>query len=341
MHNTAIDYKRTRVLNENSIYSIKYNTLTLDGTSNLSPRARRYLAFFVSVVKMGYRSISCRADVMADAIYRAQGQTKSVRTLSSAIRELESHGFMLRRTNRIGEDNFKTIITINAEKFTYWTKEREKNVIPLPTTSHISPYRQTLPRDDCRNESPRVNSQYSYSSENNKPRAHTRNNKHAKKFKFHPIIYTLMMVLRGKPDKTKLVDIAHEELSGQTSRAPLDWKGLESRWQAMPIMERDGIARADIIPVLRCIDGRPHENTMETISKPSQECCRNDILPVKQPTRDEIRELLSGLSDRVVSAVPDEPPPKKDPGRPTRKDLLSFDEMSILGRAKKAIEYKR
>jgi hypothetical protein len=246
-----------RIATENNINTIHYNIIELEGMSNLTPRARRYLSFFITVVKLGYTAISVSMESLAASIYRCQGQTKSVRTLRSALRELESFGFLHRNKYRIGDDHFRTVILLNAEKYSYWTKKRHGNITPITTSSHNSGYRQNMPKEVLTSKQSRVNSQDYYYSENNKPCARTRSNNNAIKRKFHPIIYTLMIVLKHEliPDRNRLLSMAAHELNDrQNAKSGIDYDYWECRWPFMdtsPGGERETTAKREIIPKLR------------------------------------------------------------------------------------------
>ena len=199
-----------RVAGKNELYSIVHCNFSLPGTTSLSPRARRYLFFIISLVQCGYCRIEAPMDALADSIYRAQGQTASVRTLRSALVELEAAGYLTRRRCRLGADRDHAIIEIHQERFVYWTKIRSGNVIPCEPVSHNSPRRQVLPADDRRIKH-RVNSS-SYHSlvENNvqEQRAGARSKKSAKKHHYHPIVYTLFCCMVAGREKQAAIEIA-------------------------------------------------------------------------------------------------------------------------------------
>lgn len=319
--------QQSRACRENQLYSITYNIIPLVGCQELSPRSRRYLAFLISVVKCGYNSIIANADTIADSIYRAQGQTKSVRTLQYALAELETAGFLSRKKYRVGDNHFKTVIALHTERFTYWTKIKAKKVTPIPTCAHISSYVQDLQIDDRRNETPCLTPQYSYLNEHNKQRVRTRSNKHTK-FKHLPIIWTLLCILKGKPDKGKIVALAQREIDGYSKQTDIRWKHWGAIWQTMPVEEREGIARVDFLPRLRHALSSPHMGPPVTEEKTTQKPDRDDGGP------------LSILIRATMEAT--EPPKetKKDPPKPPPevKIILDEDEMSVLTGAKNAVK---
>lgn len=305
---TLAKQNQYRVASINEIFSISYNFLELNGASNLTPRARRYLFFFVALVKIGYTAVAVPMEALAEAIYRAQGQTKSVRTLRTALQELEKTGYLRRNKYRIGDDHFRSVIILNTDKFVYWTQRRSKNVIPLPTQSHNSGYRQVLPKANLTTTKSRVNSQNTYKSENNKPRAHARCNLNTKNHKYHPLIYTLMVVLKGEPEvlRRKVLSLAtHEIRIPDENVSGVNWRYWESRWPFLdhrPDGERELIAKSQILPALKkSLCPRSPEIQTKTHGSSFETGQFRDLLQSGERGRfnhddsSKIRELVSGF----------------------------------------------
>lgn len=313
-----------RVAKENELFSISYNFLELEGTSNLSPRARRYLFFFVSLVKLGYTAVAAPMEALAAAIFRAQGQTRSVRTLRSALAELESAGYLHRNKYRIGDDHFRSVIILHTERFVYWTRKRSGNVVPITTVNHNSGYRQNLPKADLTTTPLRVNSQNSSESDNTLPRTHTRSNLNTKSHKFHPIIFTLMIVLKREPREQRnrlLSQAAHEIRNRRDNASGVDWDYWETRWPFMdhrPGGERENTAKATILPRLESVlcprpsltalsESRSPGGLGQNLPPPSEG--RGLIKPEKPDSPETIKRLVRGFLD---GKEPDDPPPPKE-----------------------------
>ena len=324
----------SRVCTENQLYSITYNQISLVGSQELSPRARRYLSFFITVVKLGYHSIIANADTIADAIYRAQGQTKSVRTLQYALKEIETAGFCSRKKFRVGKNHFKTIIEFNIERFVYWTKIKSKKLTPITTSSHISPYAQDLQIDDRRNNSPCLTPQNTYLNEHNKQCAYTRS-KHYANFKHLPIIFTLLTILKGKPDRGKILALAQREIDGYSSATDIRWKHWGSIWHTMPIEEREGIARVDFLPRLR-------QSLTTAISPHTEPRCQKR--QSTQPKIDNGAQPFDPLP--IIRAMIEKTNPKEETtnveestnNKENEECILSEEELLILTGAKNAFK---
>lgn len=323
----------SRVCRENQLYSITYNVLPLVGCQELSPRARRYLAFFISVVKCGYHSIIANADTIADSIFRAQGQTKSVRTLQYALTELEAAGFISRRKYRVGDNHFKTVIELHTDRFIYWTKIKSKKVVSLPTQTHISSYVQGLQIDDRRNQSPCLTPKNTYLNEHNKQRAGTRSKPYAN-FKHIPIIFTLLTILKGKPDRGKIVAYAQREIDGYSKQTDIRWNYWSAIWQSMPVCEREGIARVDFLPRLRQALSSP----VSPLMGPTVEEKTTEIMPdnSKGPLSDPLL-LIRAMIEKTTPPEETKPDPPKEPPK-EEKIVLTHEELAVLLPAKYAVK---
>ena len=323
---------QSRVARENDLYSITYTQLSLVGSNGLSARAARYLQFLVSVIKCGYTTIISDANTISDAIFRAQGQTRSVRTLRYALSELEDKGYISRPHNR-GGSHFKTVIYLNVDRFAFWTKIKTKKVIPIPTHDHNSGYVQKVQTDDRRNQTPCFNSQYPDIRENEEQRAGTRSKPYANHI-FHPIIFTLRCLLWGKPDMGKVLSKASREIAGYSSESGIDWGHWTGElWRSFPTEEREGIARVDFLPRLR--------NTLKhpppSIPQAEQTVQVPPPIPLEGSIIENIRKVLAKTTREELENKP--PPEKKGGG--DEKMSLDERELALLTRAKKTIKYCR
>ena len=277
-------------------------------------------------------------DALADSIYRAQGQTASVRTLRSALVELEAAGYLTRRRCRLGADRAHAIIEIHQERFVYWTKIRSGNVIPCEPVSHNSPRRQVLPADDRRIKH-RVNSS-SYHSlvENNvqEQRAGARSKKSAKKHHYHPIVYTLFCCMVAGREKQAAIEIARTELAGGVNRSGVDWGYYCRLWPALdcrPGGRRETTARSEIVPALmRCL----------TSSRSAPEIGEDphELESAPPATAEQVELLIAALSGRTDIDQDSSPELGADPRQVEQvsesagQESLSGEDLSILLRAR-------
>lgn len=244
---------KPKIAGKNDLYRVDYCVFRLPGTSSLTPRARRYLFFLISLVTMGYEGISAPMGAIADAIFRAQGQTAGVRTLRYALSELERAGYLARRKCRVGADRGHAVIDFCLDRFVFWTRIKQTNVIAHPTSSHISSCRQDLPAD-YRRINHRVNSCDSSVINIEEQRARTCSKKSAKKRNYHPIVYTLLCVIPRSPVRDRMLRLAAKEIScGHSFESGVDWGHFAHLWRALdpaPGGGRERTARREIVPLL-------------------------------------------------------------------------------------------
>lgn len=319
----------------NDLYTIQYCVFTLPGTSDLSARERRHLFFLVSLVRSGYTEIRAPMGVIADAIYRSQGQTSSVSTVRTAFRELELRGYLTRSRCRLGDAAACACIRIHVERFVFWTRVQQRNVVPCPTSCDISPRQQNLPGDDRRITSSVVNSQDSSIKRKDGSNACAGSKKSAKKYRYHPIVYTLLCVLPRSPQKFAAIRMAEREIAGGiSSESGLDWLHFARLWRALdpaPGGGRERTARREIVPLLiEAVQRRAEHSNMgggHDMSPPAD-------LGTETPA--EIRRIIAA-SMESVSVGRGEPPPDSHRGGPQGGvSALSSDELLILGAAKQA-----
>jgi hypothetical protein len=345
-----------KIARKNDLYRIVATIFELPGTSNLSRRARRYLFFFIALAREGYCQIVAPLAVLADAIYRAQGQTASIRTLSSALAELERAGFILRHKCRLGAHHSSSVIDLYPERFAFWTRVRTQKISPLPispqpTSSYISPCRQVLPTDDRTIDHSRVNSCCSSVINNKEQRARARSNKSAN-FAYHPIIYTLICVIdKNDARKAELLDTAKREIAGGENLTGIDWSYYSRLWHSLdsnPGGRRERTARAEIIPLLT--------GSFQMTTPAEQEISPAPFQPEPNPqpdyepvTPEMIAEFRKGLSLPSSSLSPQgftpsathetAPRARNDEiGRLSPEDYLFLNRQRILTAHKKSVD---
>lgn len=341
---TAKKLQRSRVAGKNELYSIVHCDFHLPGTTSLTPRARRYLFFIICLVRSGYERISAPMAVISDAVYRAQGQTASVRTLRSAFAELESAGFLTREKCRLGGDRKNSVIDFNMERFVFWTKIRSGNVIPCNTNTHDSSCRQVLPTDDRLIPNYHVNYQYSSVNTYKEANDHARSKKSAKKHKYHPIVYTLLCVMCAGKRKRDAISLAMSELSGSENISGVDWTYYERLWPALDVSpggRRETTALREIVPLLLKANGK----VVDMPRKTEMEAKKVDMEEIRPPTAEQIASILSCLTSKMSpeqkQRIDELDLEYKSPPTRIYKNLLDDDEMRVLSAAKKACEYKK
>ena len=217
------------------------------GPEGLSPRATRYFWWLVAMAKTGRWIVSGYCAAIAAAVYRVQGQTRSVRTLRAALRELEAGGWISVRPGRRG-----IAITLNRDRFSWWCQASFGNVTPIPTSPTKTDTRQLLPPSDRTNI---PTSDFSVLTKiSNKPLDKSKKRANYTNW-IHPILFTIRCLLRGAPDRFGLEVLAKTEIAGETSCTDVPWPRYAAEWQRMPIVEREGIARSWFLPALRAVTG--------------------------------------------------------------------------------------
>jgi hypothetical protein len=278
------------------VRTIDFARSGIGGTGNLSPRARRTLAVYVVLVKMGYSGISAPMGSIADAVYRSSsGEAKSIRTLQRANNELEEKGFIECAQFRPGERARGALIRFNLDSFSFWTKISSKNISPLPTQSHISPDPTSCHPSDRTRDTICSNSLDSLDKVNTKPRAGARAFKKTSRGKKHPVVFSVGKALdkiQGihRSDKQAARARAQCELmaiaAGITIANPsgVDWTYWASRWGDFSWQVRESTATREIIPLLLGMTAK--ENIAEIIP---------ENIPVKSPTKAEVRAVRESL----------------------------------------------
>ena len=134
-----------RLANASRIRTIDFARSGIAGTGSLSPRARRTLAVYVALVKMGFDGVAAPMGAIADAVYRSShGEAGSIRTLQRAHPELEARGFICCANFRPRGRTKGALIRFNLDAFSYWTGRKTQNIQPLPTSSHNVVSRETM-----------------------------------------------------------------------------------------------------------------------------------------------------------------------------------------------------
>jgi len=300
-----------RLANVDQIRNIDFARSGIAGTGSLSPRARRTLAVYVALVKMGYSGVAAPNGAIADAVYRSShGEAGSIRTLQRAHPELERRGFIRCANFRPRGRTKGALIHFNLDAFAYWTGRKTQNIQPLPTSSHNVVSRETMcdkephatschPPDRTRTESqvtPNI-----IPSTNKEPRAGARSINRSKRQKRSAVWTSVNIVLGAmaqlhRQDRRSARSRAKCELEAIGAGVELvnpsgvDWAYWEKRFAEMPIAVRELTAAREIIPLLI---GRKSKAPAPSASPSSPETA--DSAPV---SAEDIRRARKAIEER-------------------------------------------
>jgi hypothetical protein len=299
--------------NASRIRNIDFARSGIAGTGSLSPRARRTLAVYCALVKMGYDGVAAPMGAIADAVYRSShGEAGSIRTLQRAHPELEARGFIRCANFRPRGRTKGAVIHFNLDAFSYWTGRKTQNIQPLPTLSHNVVSRETMcdkephttschPPDRTRTES-QVNPNI-IPSRNTEPRAGARSINKSKRQKRSAVWTSVNIVLGAmvqlhRQDRRAARARAKCELEAIAAGVELvnpsgvDWSYWEKRFAEMPIAVRENTAAREIIPLLL---GRKSKSPVPPVSLSSPETAEIGNNPV---SAEDIRKARKALEAR-------------------------------------------
>jgi hypothetical protein len=303
-----------RFANASRIRNIDFARSGIAGTGSLSPRARRTLAVYCALVKMGYDGVAAPMGAIADAVYRSShGEAGSIRTLQRAHPELEARGFIRCANFRPRGRTKGAVIHFNLDAFAYWTGRKTQNIQPLPTSSHNVVSRETMcdkelhtttchPPDRTRTES-QVNPNI-IPSRNTEPRAGARSINKSKRQKRSAVWTSVNIVLGAmvqlhRQDRRAARARAKCELEAIAAGVELvnpsgvDWSYWEKRFAEMPIAVRENTAAREIIPLLL---GRKSKSPVPPVSLSSPETA--EIGNSDPVSAEDIRKARKALEAR-------------------------------------------
>lgn len=333
-----ISYKNLAVAQD--LEQISFSTLQLAGTGSLKPLGRRWLAFCVVLARLGYEGIHAPMWAIANAQYRAQGQTKSESTAYRGLGQLEAAGYLRRQKYRVGNDRFAVKIYFKLDKFKYWL--REKAHIQSVTCDYIASQLSKCEEVEVTNQGSRVNSQDS--SVINKQPARAKDTiksgfkkPSGKMGREDPLFYTLKLVTRGmgKTRRRMILARAYLEIGAPKLRASgADWAKWLPQWLQLGIEERESIALEQIIPYL--VNMAPVEKASEQIKRIISQATH--IAPPapqapedKPVSRGDVAAMIAAAGLTESLETDSEPPRKKEPEPSTLPD----SELEILRAAKR------
>jgi hypothetical protein len=339
--------KLLKFANANRIRTIDFARSGIEGTGTMSPRARRTLAVYVVLIKMGFAGVFAPMGAIADAIYRSShGESGSIRTLQRAHRELEQRGYIRCAVYRPGQRARGTVVSFCPEAFSFWTKIPAKNVTPLPTQSHLSPDATTCRPPDRTRDKVCPNSLDSLEKVNTEPHAGARANNRSlslqdkkKKHKKNPVLFSVDKALEKMTSRTHRADRTAARARARCEVAALaagialvnpsgiDWAYWDSRWSDLSVPVREATAAREIVPLLlgnRC----PVEQLGALEDQMPQTQSSSSIKP---PTAAEIREMREQLESKLSL---DDQAPAPDGARKYPDVDESDPDMKILVQAR-------
>jgi hypothetical protein len=258
-----------RLANASRIRSIDFAISGISGTGSLSARARRTLAVYVALAKLGHDGISAPMGAIADAVYRSSyGEAGSIRTLQRSHVELESAGFVRLANYRPHKRTNGALIYFNMDAFAYWTGRSQSRVVsPLPmqnvveqdTVCDNQPHTTSCrPSDRTKINLPDPNI---IPSSNKEPRAHARSIDKSKRKKRSAVWVSVNIVLGAMRDlhrrerraaraRAKCELEAIEAGVELVNPSGVDWRYWEKRFVEFTIPVRETTAAREIVPLL-------------------------------------------------------------------------------------------
>jgi hypothetical protein len=319
--------KEKRFADARRIRTIDFARSGIGGTGSLSPRSRRALAVYIVLVKMGFSGIAAPNGAIADAVYRSShGESKSIRTLQRANKELAEKGFICPVKYRPGKRARGAVICFCLEAFAFWTKISVKNVSPLPTQTHISPDATSCHTSDRTRDKSSSNSPDLTKNEHTKPRAGARANQKTSRRKKNAVLFSVVIVLSKmamhRADRRAARARAEIELKAAVAGVELinpsgvDWAYWDKRWPELSIPVRETVASREIVPRLlgrdQIVAGElDHQVVAGELKQLDHEVVGTESNP---PTEEEIRRVIADLESKF--SVPKDKAPAPTAGYP-------------------------
>lgn len=338
-----------RIATADRIRTIDFARSGIGGTGSLSPRARRTLAVYVVLIRMGYDAVSSPMGAIADAVHRSShGEAGSIRTLQRANRELEKRGFIRCAAFRPGERARGALIWFRLSAFAYWTQKKTGSVFPLPKSSHNVVSREKMcdnsPRatschpPDRTSEKSVPSSQDPTEIENYKPRAGARAIKTSFRQKKNAVLFSLGCVLSivGNLHRTDRkaararADCEVKAIAGGVelvNPSGVDWAYWDQRWPDMPIAVRESTIRREILPLLL---GRPTPPPAIPATSPPPEELEELAAAEPPPTAEQIRAVREALEERFTLPRESNPAPAPAPANYPEVDASDPDLRLLL-----------
>lgn len=312
-----------------NLYKIQY-------TQNLYPESLKnsegalFSEFVCSVKVLKYNNGDKIRVTMADMgkLLKAHGAPHhSSSTVRRCLARLEQLGYITIERRRDG-----LLISLNLDRFAYWTRQTSSNI--TPTSVHISHPLSNWQDSDRSKNNLRVNSCNSSSYP-------TR----AKQDKFifwkHPIVYTLMMVLKGDPDRVSL--LARAEIETRAIAAGVEllhpsgvpWEHYAKHWQELDPNSggpRELIAKNEILPILRRSVGCSVSNVPDRTNRPESKFDEMHDTDGEDRTIEELSEIKRLISEFTAKKSVEPNEPNNIRSNTPESNNLTAEELSICVR---------
>lgn len=320
MHNPTLSKKTEPQKTANYHTLERVNRLIVDchGIQDLTNYERILFALYVVLARMGYSSNKFTLAALARRL-RALGQGRCLRTITTAQKGLEDKGFIRRRKFRVGPDHFVSIVDFQPRLLSYLSGYRQN----LPKVDLTSIRLTPTPRE-LFNKAPAPAPVVFVNSDKRQKKEH----------RYHPVIYSLMIVTQGMKHRKQILTRARAEIQTPTlCISGLEWQPIISGWQDRTHEERESFCREVLIPALES-----DACQIESVGASGRPCApaqarSNHAAPVCAPSSPiDIRVMLSALE----SACKFHPLPA--PKQKIEKSILSMADLEILSRAKAAAE---
>jgi len=213
-----------RIANRASLNRVQFALIKVDQGIKTQRSARLYWVLG-TLARLGYSGFTGPAGALADTIGRLTGSSPSRSTLFRALKDLEIAGLISRSPCRFGESwgglilHFsKEMCDKNAQVSRRNALEHTKIPASLPVVSTLNNIARPVDRQK---------------------RVH----------RIDPVIYTIRLVTKGRANRAELCAAAVRDQTAKDSKI-FKWGRLRERWRNMTILEREHVAKTEIVPGL-------------------------------------------------------------------------------------------
>ena len=214
------------------------------------------------MAKLGYSQINAQQWAISQSANQCAGASKSARSFYRAEDFLVKAGLITKRQFKIGNDCHGLIIDIQLDSFKFFLSKRHAErcdiSAPLPQWQGDKPM-TTEPKfstTDCFKTGliNDQNQEQRQDQDKDKSAVPTKINK--TKWKYHPVVFTLLKITTGRPDQGRILFQASAEIT-QATRNPdaanesgIDWAYWIKRWNELSYDVRENLAALEILPYL-------------------------------------------------------------------------------------------
>lgn len=342
-----------RFADRQTLQSISWTMSGIAGTGNLSPRARRLLQLYVSLVRLTYGGLIAPLGAVSDTLARVlDGGSSSIRTIQRANKELSAANFIFIYQSRTKFCRIK----FNLEAFSYWTATKSHKISPLITNTHNVVSRETFPhssphatksRPEDRTNIQSVVNLRNIPDLNKKQRAGARAVCTNYKERKNPVLFSLLMVLRRATD-LHACDRRRARMRAQcevtavaggvslVNPSGVDWEYWSRSWPEMSIAVRESTILREVLPLLLGNSGGGEQESRSYSPPPPPTEEHVWELP-STPTSEEINKMVKLLGKFIEP----ENTPKPIAAPLPLENKLSAEEFEILDRARRRARGER